>query len=125
HLAAPAVQAAASASAAPAEAVWRPWPMAIVSALEARSIRMSRSSSAAVWGRGAGWQLGSGRALAQVPAVTPRPAGNGSSSWSSGFPCCIGARQANGAGPVPGGDGGLLIGEENPVGGVATADDGA
>ena len=60
-----------------------------------------------------------------VPAVTPRPAGNGSSSWSSGFPCCIGARQANGAGPVPGGDGGLLIGEENPVGGVAAADDGA
>ena len=41
-----------------------------------------------------------------------------------GFPCCVGARQANGAGPVPGGDGGLLIGEENPVGGVATADDG-
>ena len=50
---APAVQAAASASAAPAEAVWRPWPMAIVSALEARSIRMSRSNSAAVWGCGA------------------------------------------------------------------------
>ena len=51
---APAVQAAASASAAPAEAVWRPWPMAIVSALEARSIWMSRSSSTAVWGCG-GW----------------------------------------------------------------------
>ena len=55
---APAVQAAASASAAPAEAVWRPWPMAIVSALEARSIRMSRSSSAAVWGCGARVEAG-------------------------------------------------------------------
>src|SRR5207342_836718 len=72
-----------------------------------------------------GWKLGSGRALARVPAVTPRPAGNGSSSWSSGFPCCIGARHANGAGPVPGGDGGLLIGEEDPVSGVPAADDGA